>query len=68
MLNEEYVYFVIGNLEIHEIEENDKDCTYDLDIQDKRFNEVNVNSEVHQNEENDKSCLIKSDIQGKYSD
>ncbi|KAI3503437.1 hypothetical protein L1887_31878 [Cichorium endivia] len=49
--------------EIHEIEENDKDCTDNLDIQDERFNEENDNSEVHQNEENDKSCLIELDIQ-----
>ncbi|KAI3722652.1 hypothetical protein L2E82_33694 [Cichorium intybus] len=68
MLNEENVYFVNGNSEIYVPEENDKDCTDDLDIQDERFNEENDNSEVYQNEENDKSCLIESDIEGNCSD
>ncbi|KAI3510526.1 hypothetical protein L1887_17592 [Cichorium endivia] len=64
MLNEENVYFANGKSEIYVPQENDKDCTDDLDIQDERVNEENGNSEVHQNEENDKSCLIESDIQG----
>ncbi|KAI3516261.1 hypothetical protein L1887_15172 [Cichorium endivia] len=64
MLNEENVYFANGKSEIYVPEENDKDCTDDLDIQDERVNEEDGNSEVHQNEENDKSCLIESDIQG----